>query len=81
MPMQGQFEQALNAFQLERAGYGKNVTELSPETIRDFLDRVPQYAERLAGYQPGDNRAIRAKLDALLDADGALARALHARRA
>jgi UDP:flavonoid glycosyltransferase YjiC (YdhE family) len=80
MPMHGQFEQELNAFQLERSGYGKRVTDVSPESIGDFLYRLPDYAERLDAYQPGDNRAIKAKLDELLAEDCALAREFHARR-
>jgi uncharacterized protein (TIGR00661 family) len=81
MPMAGQFEQELNAFQLERLGYGKNMPEIVPEAIGDFLYHLPEYADRLKDYQAGDNRAIKQKLDELL-ADGcALAREFHDRRA
>ncbi len=81
MPMRGQFEQQLNAFQLDRLGYGKNVSELLPETIGDFLYRLPEYAERLEQYQAGDNRTIKDKLDELLANDCALARRFHEERA
>ena len=81
MPMQGQFEQELNAFQLDRLGYGKNVSELLPEAIGAFLYRVREYAERLQDYEAGDNRAIKDKLDDLLRDDCALARRFHEERA
>lgn len=80
LPMQGQFEQELNAFQLEQLGYGKNVAEATAEAIGDFLYRLSDYRERLREYQAGDNSQIKAKLDELL-ADGcALAREFHQRR-
>lgn len=81
LPMRGQFEQELNAYQLEQQGYGKRVSQAGLEAIADFLDRLPQYRERLEQYQPAGNHAIQAKLDALL-ADGcALARRFHEQRA
>ncbi len=80
MPMQGQFEQELNAFQLAQEGYGKNVAEVDGESIGDFLYRLPEYRQQLAGYQPGDNSQIKAKLDELLADDCALARRFHTLR-
>ncbi len=80
LPMQGQFEQQLNAFQLSQLGYGKSASDVTPESVGDFLYRLPEYRERLNTYQAGDNRAIKAKLDELL-ADGArLARQFHTQR-
>ena len=81
MPMQGQFEQELNAFQLQRLGYGKCVREVGAEAIGDFLYHAPDYADRLEHYQGGDNRAIKEKLDELLEDDCALARCFHDQRA
>jgi uncharacterized protein (TIGR00661 family) len=80
MPMEGQFEQQLNAFQLERLGYGKGVTDVAPEAIGDFLYRLPEYAERLEDYEAGGNRAIKDKLDELLRDECALVRQFHCRR-
>lgn len=81
MPMAGQFEQELNAFQLESLGYGKSMRDAAPEAIGDFLYRLPEHVEQLQGYEPADNRAIMDKLDELLDNDCALARRFHQRRA
>jgi uncharacterized protein (TIGR00661 family) len=80
MPMRGQFEQELNAFQLERLGYGKNVSDVGPEAIGDFLYRIPDYRERLQAYEARGNEAIQGKLDELLEDDCALAREFHDRR-
>lgn len=80
LPMHGQFEQELNAYQLEQQGYGKRVSEARAEPIADFLYHLPDYQQRLEHYPCADNRAIKAKLDELLANDCALAREFHARR-
>lgn len=80
LPMQGQFEQQLNAFQLGELGYGKGAPDVSAESIGDFLYRLPDYRVRLAGYHPSDNSEIKAKLDELLADDCRLARAFHDKR-
>ncbi len=77
MPMQGQFEQELNGFQLAQQGYGKSLAEVDAESIGDFLYRLPDFRERLENYQPGDNSQIKAKLDELLADDCGLARRFH----
>lgn len=80
LPMQGQFEQQLNGFQLSQMGYGKSVDEVQPESIGDFFYRIPDFGARLSEYTPGDNSEIKAKLDELLKDDGALARQFHETR-
>jgi uncharacterized protein (TIGR00661 family) len=70
LPMQGQFEQELNAYQLEQAGYGLRVVEDFPMAIGAFLYRLPELAERLADYEPAGNDKICQKLDELLADDG-----------
>ncbi|NLE38451.1 MAG: hypothetical protein GX621_10545 [Pirellulaceae bacterium] len=80
MPMQGQFEQELNAFQLEQAGYGARMPEVQRETIAEFLYRLPEYEQSLRDYDCAGNQAIKDKLDELLADDCALARAFHENR-
>lgn len=70
LPMSGQFEQELNAFQLSQLGYGAAMNELSATAIGDFLYREPDYLERLAGFDRDPSLGIRAKLLELV-ADGA----------
>ena len=80
LPMQGQFEQELNGFQLEKSGYGKNVSEAAPEAIGDFLYHIPDYADNLRTYKSDGNGAIKGKLDELLEDDCALAHRFHEKR-
>jgi uncharacterized protein (TIGR00661 family) len=80
LPMEGQFEQELNAYMLAGLGYGKNATQLSDESLGDFLYRIPDYEQAVASYAAVDNSAIQQKLDELLEDDCALAREFHRRR-
>jgi uncharacterized protein (TIGR00661 family) len=80
LPMQGQFEQQLNGYQLETLGFGKSVDQVTDEAVGDFLYRVPDYACRLRQYDPGDNGAIKRQLDELLADDCALAKQFHRAR-
>ena len=80
LPMQGQFEQQLNALQLSNLGYGKSLNEVRPEEIGDFFYRLPEYRTQLRSYSAGDNRAILAKLDELLADQCKLARQFQANR-
>lgn len=67
VPLDGQFEQVLNARYLSREGYGRWARDLrDPATVRAFLDAVPACEERLAHYTQDGNRALLAELDALL---------------
>lgn len=81
LPMRGQFEQELNAFQLQKLGYGKCAPKPTSEVIGDFLYRLPDFEQRLLDYVPGDNGDIKKKLDELLADDCALARQFHEQRA
>ena len=67
VPVGGQFEQVLNARYLEREGYGLYAPELTPEWLGRFLEELPDFDRRLAGYTQDGNREILAKLDSLLD--------------
>ncbi len=61
-PMIGQFEQQLNASMLAELGYGKNAQALAPETIGDFLYRLPEYEAQSIHLprngQPRDSREV-----------------------
>lgn len=47
IPIQGQFEQQLNAHYLAKLGYGAYEIKPTPDGVHRFLDRLPQYEERL----------------------------------
>ena len=68
VPLEGQFEQTLNALYLQSLGYGEYHRELSETAIASFLYKAEGYAEKLERYPfRGDrNRSILAKLDELV---------------
>lgn len=51
IPVEGQFEQWINADQLQRLGYGQTCAqrELSPELVAGFASRLDSYRHRIAG--------------------------------
>ena len=58
----------MNARYLERQGYGLYADNLDdPETVRGFLDQVPRYQDKLAGYRQDGNLDLLAALDAQLE--------------
>jgi uncharacterized protein (TIGR00661 family) len=65
VPLEGQFEQTLNALYLEHLGYGEYHRKLSEKKIARFLSRAPEYAARLKSYpHRGDhNQSILRALD------------------
>jgi uncharacterized protein (TIGR00661 family) len=67
LPVQGQFEQILNARYLQQLGYGHFAQALDGPTIDAFLRDVPHCAERLASYAQDGNRLLLEELDRLLD--------------
>ena len=68
VPLQGQFEQTLNALYLQQLGYGEYHRELRETAIASFLYKTPTYAANLAAYphRADRNRSILAQLDALI---------------
>jgi uncharacterized protein (TIGR00661 family) len=68
VPLEGQFEQTLNALYLAELGYGEHHRHLSEDAIASFLYKAPRYAEALNGYRHrGDrNRELLGQLDALI---------------
>lgn len=68
-PMQGQFEQHLNAFMLEQHGYGAQCHTPDRKQIAAFLYELPHYRAALEQYPRAGNAAITDKLDELLADD------------
>jgi uncharacterized protein (TIGR00661 family) len=67
VPLAGQFEQILNARYLEKEGYGMAADDLDDvRTVPAFLERIPDHARALAGYQQDGNREILAGVDRFL---------------
>ncbi|HUB10158.1 MAG TPA: MJ1255/VC2487 family glycosyltransferase [Myxococcales bacterium] len=82
VPVEGQFEQVLNALYLQRLGYGAHAAELTPAVVEGFLEQVPRCARALAEHAQDGNAELFAALDAqLARAADARARKPKARRA
>jgi uncharacterized protein (TIGR00661 family) len=63
VPLVGQFEQVLNANYLAKLRYGERAAEITKEGILRFLERAPEYAERLASFEHDQNEGIFAQLE------------------
>lgn len=68
VPLGRQFEQLMNARYLEREGYGAAAHDLDdPATVHAFVERLPDFEAKLAGYAQDENRRTFEVLDGLLD--------------
>jgi uncharacterized protein (TIGR00661 family) len=64
VPVEGQFEQVLNARYLEKLGYGRYAPDLDdPQTILDFVQALPECEERLSHYRQDGNQKLLRALD------------------
>lgn len=59
IPVEGQFEQVLNARYLEALNYGMYAPTITEAAVTEFMSRVPKCAESLNSYtQDGNNKLI-----------------------
>src|SRR3989344_4478709 len=65
-PVQGQFEQIINAYYLNKLGYGMHVDELGKKDIGLFLNNLKLYERNLRGYTANDNKRILRKIEGIL---------------
>jgi len=62
VPVQGQFEQLLNALYLQQLNYGRYAPTLSESALADFLDHLPSFDESLRTFAQDGNRTAFAAL-------------------
>ncbi|MGQ0506274.1 MAG: MJ1255/VC2487 family glycosyltransferase [Myxococcaceae bacterium] len=67
IPVEGQFEQVLNARYLEALGYGVYAKQLGESVLTGFLARIPACAEALKGYEQDGNKKMIAALNEQLE--------------
>lgn len=67
IPIEGQFEQELNARYLEQLGYGSWTRTLSEDAIRGFLEKTDDFSRSLSRYKRQDNGMLFDCLDELID--------------
>jgi uncharacterized protein (TIGR00661 family) len=64
VPIEGQFEQILNARYLEKLGYGQWAESLDdPTPVQRFMAAIPGCEEKLASYAQDGNRELLEALD------------------
>ncbi len=65
-PIEKHFEQILNAFYIEKLGYGSYGKKLDEKTVSFFLKKLDKYRINLLKYKKEDNRKILKKLDEII---------------
>jgi uncharacterized protein (TIGR00661 family) len=66
VPIPAQFEQWLNAAEIEQRGYGRRFEAITPANVQAFLADLPQFETALANYQQNGNEVLFARLAELL---------------
>jgi len=66
VPVNKQFEQIVNAYYLEKLGYGERHNSITKRTIVKFLSRLDFYKNNLKGYKQDGNKLIMSKLECLI---------------
>ena len=66
VPIPAQFEQWLNAAEIEQRGYGRHLAAMEAAGIGAFLSKLPQYEAALASYTQRGNEVLFARLGELL---------------
>lgn len=67
VPLEGQFEQIMNARYLQQIGFGRAATQLDADAVRDFVEHLPACEEKLAAYTQDGNELLFSTLNGLLD--------------
>ena len=68
IPIPAQFEQWLNAAEVQQMGFGRHFEAITADNLRAFLYGLPTYEAALAGYQQQGNEVLFALLDEQLRA-------------
>lgn len=66
VPIDGQYEQELNARYLAKLGYGTWARSLDADNVQEFIASSDHYRQGLERYQPQDNSMLYACVDELL---------------
>jgi uncharacterized protein (TIGR00661 family) len=67
VPLEGQWEQQLNARWLAKLGYGAWAPRITADAVRGFLARVDELAAGVARYVPRDDSVLFRCVDELVD--------------
>jgi len=67
VPLRKQFEQVLNARYLEAEGYGLGADVITDARLGEFIERLPDFERKLAGYKQDGNNDLLAALERAVD--------------
>ena len=79
VPLEGQFEQLMNARYLEREGYGLCAQEVDAAAVQGFLGRLDEFHETLSGYEQDGNKVAMATVAEAVNTAGTSTRRERAR--
>ncbi len=71
IPIPAQFEQWLNAAEIEQMGYGRHFAAITADNLRAFLYELAGFEKKLASYRQQGNEVLFADLDRTLKKIGA----------
>ena len=71
IPIPAQFEQWLNAAEIEQMGYGRHFAAITADNLRAFLYELAGFEKKLASYRQQGNEVLFADLDQTLKEIGA----------
>jgi uncharacterized protein (TIGR00661 family) len=63
IPVRKQFEQVLNARYLQAEGYGLTAEEITGDVLGAFIERLPDFERKLAGYSQDGNADLLGALE------------------
>ncbi|WP_210519822.1 glycosyltransferase family protein [Hymenobacter terricola] len=66
IPIPAQFEQWLNAAEVQKMGYGRHFEAITADNLRAFIYGLATFETALAGYRQQGNEVLFAQLDATL---------------
>jgi hypothetical protein len=66
VPIQGQFEQVLNARYLDHDGYGLGADEITDQRLGQFIERLPEFERNLANSKQDVNQDLLSSLEGTL---------------
>jgi uncharacterized protein (TIGR00661 family) len=66
VPIPAQFEQWLNAAEIEQRGYGRHFETITAANVQAFLGQLPAYERALSYYQQNGNEELFAQLRKIL---------------
>ena len=67
IPVRKHFKQFVNAYYLDKLGWGKFYEDVSKERLEGFISRLEDYRKALKSYKKENNDKILAEIDRLVN--------------